>query len=200
VPERACAAVVLAAGASTRLGQAKQLVSIDGEPLLLRTVRLAREAGCAPIVVVIGFEAERMRAELADAAVIAVTNEAWESGMGSSLRCGIAALDGVDPRPLDALLLVCDQTALGVDVLREVRRVHARGERPITACCYAGHAGVPAIFSSRYFPELLRVEGDRGARGVLERHDGDVAVVAFDGGVEDLDTPEQLGDLDRLSG
>jgi molybdenum cofactor cytidylyltransferase len=193
--EKACAAVILAAGASTRLGQAKQLVSINGEALLLRTVRVAREAGCGPIVVVTGFDAERMRAVLEDAAVMVVNNEDWRSGMGSSLRCGVAALDGLDPRPSDALLLVCDQIALSADVLRELRRVHARGERPITASRYAGRAGVPAIFAAQYFPELLQVEGDRGARGVLERHADDVALIEFGDGVMDLDTPEQLGDL-----
>jgi molybdenum cofactor cytidylyltransferase len=193
--EKACAAVILAAGASTRLGQAKQLVSIDGEALLLRTVRVAREAGCGPIVVVTGFDAERMRAVLEDAAVMVVNNEDWRSGMGSSLRCGVAALDGLDPRPSDALLLVCDQIALSADVLRELRRVHARGERPITASRYAGRPGVPAIFPARYFSELLQVEGDRGARGVLERHAGDVALIEFGDGVKDLDTPEQLSDL-----
>jgi len=193
--EKACAAVILAAGASTRLGQAKQLVSINGEALLLRTVRVAREAGCGPIVVVTGFDAERMRAVLEDAAVMVVNNEDWRSGMGSSVRCGVAALDGLDPRPSDALLLVCDQIALSADVLRELRRVHARGERPITASRYAGRAGVPAIFAAQYFPELLQVEGDRGARGVLERHADDVALIEFGDGVMDLDTPEQLGDL-----
>jgi molybdenum cofactor cytidylyltransferase len=193
--EKACAAVILAAGASTRLGQAKQLVSINGEALLLRTVRVAREAGCGPIVVVTGFDAERMRAVLEDAAVMVVNNEDWRSGMGSSLRCGVAALDGLDPRPSDALLLVCDQIALSADVLRELRRVHARGERPITASRYAGRAGVPAIFAAQYFPELLQVERDRGARGVLERHADDVALIEFGDGVMDLDTPEQLGDL-----
>jgi molybdenum cofactor cytidylyltransferase len=193
--EKACAAVILAAGASTRLGQAKQLVSIDGEALLLRTVRVAREAGCSPIVVVTGFDAERMRTVLEDAAVMVVNNEEWRSGMGSSLRCGVAALDGLDPRPSDALLLVCDQIALSADVLRELRRVHGRGERPITASRYAGRAGVPAIFPAQYFAELLQVEGDRGARGVLERHADDVALIEFGDGVKDLDTPEQLSDL-----
>jgi molybdenum cofactor cytidylyltransferase len=195
MPENACAAVILAAGASTRLGQAKQLVPIHGEPLLLRTVRLAREAGCGPIVVVTGFDAERMRAVLADAEVMVVKNEEWRSGMGSSLRSGIAALDRLDPRPSEALLLVCDQIALSAEVLRELRRMHARGEKPITASRYAGRAGVPAIFSAPYFSELVRVEGDRGARGVLERHADDVALIEFGDGVKDLDTPEQLGDL-----
>jgi molybdenum cofactor cytidylyltransferase len=198
--ENACAAVILAAGASTRLGRPKQLVAIKGEPLLVRTVRLAREAGCDPVVVVTGFDAQRMRDALADSPVVIAENAEWRSGMGSSLRCGVAALADHNPRPphprpTDALILVCDQIALSTELLRELLRVHALGERPITASRYSGRAGVPAIFPARYFPELLQVEGDRGARGILERHAGDVASVEFSDGVIDLDTPEQLRDL-----
>jgi molybdenum cofactor cytidylyltransferase len=195
MPESSCAAVILAAGASTRLGEPKQLVAIDGEPLLLRTVSAAREAGCDPIVVVLGFETERMRAVLGDVPVAIVENEDWRAGMGSSLRCGVEGLSRLDPSPSDALLLVCDQTALNAEVLRELRRVHARGARPITASRYSGRTGVPAIFSARYFPELLQVPGDRGARGILERYPGEVTLLEFEDGVKDLDTPEQLRDL-----
>jgi molybdenum cofactor cytidylyltransferase len=84
---------------------------------------------------------------------------------------------------------------LSLELLRELLRVHAQDERPITASHYAGRAGVPAIFAAGYFPELLEIEGDRGARGVLERHAADVALVEFDDGVIDLDTPEQLRHL-----
>jgi molybdenum cofactor cytidylyltransferase len=193
--EHGCAAVILAAGASTRLGQPKQLVAIEGEPLLVRTSRLVVEAGCHPVVVVTGFDAERMQDALADMPVIIGENIDWMSGMGSSLRCGVAALEGMVGRPSDVLILVCDQIALSVELLRELLRVHALGNQPITASRYAGRAGVPAIFPARYFPELQRVEGDRGARGILELHAEDVALVEFGDGVIDLDTPEQLRDL-----
>ena len=195
MPEHGCAAVILAAGASTRLGRAKQLVPVSGEPLLSRTARLAREASCDPVIIVLGFEAEEMRAALADAPVQLVENEKWRSGMGSSLRCGVAALYGLDPCPSDAMMLVCDQIALTAEFLCELRHVHARGERPITASHYSGRAGVPAIFAAQYFPELLRAEGDRGARGILEQHPEDVTSVEFTAGVKDLDTPEQLREL-----
>jgi molybdenum cofactor cytidylyltransferase len=193
--ENRCAAVILAAGASTRLGQPKQLVAIEGEPLLVRTARLALEAGCHPVVVVTGFDAERMRRSLADIPVILRENADWKSGMGSSLRCGVAALEGMVGRPSDVLILVCDQIALSVELLRELLRVHALGQRPITASHYSGRAGVPAIFWQGYFPELLQAEGDRGSRGILDRHVEDVTLVEFGDGAIDLDTPEQLRGL-----
>jgi molybdenum cofactor cytidylyltransferase len=84
---------------------------------------------------------------------------------------------------------------LSAGFLNELRRVHALGEKPVTAAHYAGRAGVPAIFMARFFPELLKVEGDRGARAILERHAAEVALVEFEDGVIDLDTPEQLRHL-----
>src|ERR1700758_5100725 len=87
-----CATLVLAAGASTRLGQPKQLLKVDGESLLRRTVRIAAETGCGPIFVVLGFDSENMRKELCNQGPKIVINPDWHSGMGSSLRCGINAL------------------------------------------------------------------------------------------------------------
>ena len=192
MPDSSCAAVVLAAGASSRLGQPKQLVQIDGESLLRRTARMAGEAGCDPVAAVLGFEAERMRHELDGLGAVPVVNGDWRSGMGSSLRCGVAALLQLDPCPRNILLLVCDQVALSVEILRELLLVHASGEKAITASRYAGRCGVPAIFSSVFFPQLLAVSGDRGAREILERHAGQLARVDFPQGELDLDTPEQL--------
>lgn len=193
--EQFCAAVILAAGASTRLGMAKQLVEIEGEPLIVRSLRMAQDAGFSPAIVVIGCEAERMRAALSGQPAILVENRDWPTGMGSSLRCGMEALELLNPRPEAVLLVVCDQLALSTDLLRDLARVHAAGERGITASFYAERTGVPAIFAAKYFPALMQVEGDRGARGLLERHADDVATIAFDEGVKDLDTPDQLREL-----
>lgn len=192
-----CAAIILAAGGSTRLGQPKQLVPVEGEPLLLRTVRMAQEADCAPILVVLGHESKRMRAMLVGLPAVPVVNPGWAEGMGSSLRCGIAVLEEIDPLPPNVLLLVCDQVALTAQFLREMRRAHAEGQRPIMASRYAGRAGVPAIFSSRYYSELQRAEGDRGARDVLQRYAADVELIDFVDGEKDLDTPEELRELQQ---
>jgi molybdenum cofactor cytidylyltransferase len=168
--EPSCAAVILAAGASRRLGQAKQLVKIDGEPLLGRTVRLAAQAGCQPVVVVLGFEAHRMRSALEGFRVIVAVNENWDTGMGSSMRCGVETALRTSPPPEDILLMVCDQVRLTAEVLRRVLDLHGSRKYPITAACYGGRLGVPAVFSSIFFPDLLDVSGDRGARGILERN------------------------------
>jgi molybdenum cofactor cytidylyltransferase len=189
MPELACAAILLAAGASTRLGQAKQLIVMDNEPLLARTVRMALDAECEPVIVVTGFEQEKMQVALDGLPVKFVHNPGWREGMGSSLRCGVQALG---PDMHNVLLLVCDQLALSAEFLRELLHTHLLREKPITAARYEGHLGAPAIFPVDFFPELCNVKGDRGARSILETHANEVTAVEFASGAIDLDTPEQL--------
>jgi molybdenum cofactor cytidylyltransferase len=185
---------VLAAGASRRLGQPKQLLRVEGEGLLHRTARLALEGGCSPVVVVLGFTAEPMAAELAGLAAVTVINANWSSGMGSSLACGVAAALRMRPE-MDALLvLVCDQPRLTANHLRHLLASHAAGSRAITASTYAGRAGVPAVFSRSLFPELERIEGDRGARDLILSHGAQM--VPWPEGVYDIDLPEDLDPLE----
>ncbi|MFZ0279512.1 MAG: nucleotidyltransferase family protein [Candidatus Sulfotelmatobacter sp.] len=198
--EPSCAALILAAGASRRLGQPKQLVKINGEALLGRTVRLAAQAGCQPIVVVLGFEAHRMRSALDGFTAIAAVNEDWRAGMGSSMRFGVETVLHISPPPENILLLVCDQFRLSADVLRQLLRLRGLAKYPITAARYSGRFGVPAVFSSIFFPDLLDVSGDRGARGILERNAVRVGAVDFLEGELDLDTPDDLERSIALSG
>lgn len=190
-----CAAIVLAAGASTRLGQPKQLLRFDGEGLLHRTVRLAEESGCAPIFVVLGFEADRIGRELRGLKAEPVLNPAWQSGMGSSLRCGINAVMKATPEPQKTLVLLCDQPSLSAEVLSSLLRTSAEKNSLITASSYAGRSGVPAIFDKQLYPDLLKVEGDQGARSVIQRYIAQTSTVEFPGGVIDVDTPEDLANL-----
>jgi molybdenum cofactor cytidylyltransferase len=211
VPDFRCAAVVLAAGASTRLGQPKQLIRIDGESLLHRTARFALEAGCSPVYVVLGFEAERMRPELASLPVNIVMNQNWREGMGASIRSGIEGLRNQQPQPSGVLVLVCDQPRLTADHLRELLTRHKaardgaaphesapQGSNPtITASLYAGRSGVPAVFSSELLPALLASQGDRGARDLIRARAAEVQAIPWPPGELDLDSPEDLTAIER---
>jgi molybdenum cofactor cytidylyltransferase len=188
--ERQTAAVVLAAGASTRLGQAKQLVQVEGESLLRRTARLAVEAGCAPVVVVLGFHAERMRVELQGLEVVPIVHPEWATGMGSSLRRGVEFLTGMNPVPDGVLLLVCDQPRLTLDHLRALLVQHDKGRQTVTASAYEGTMGVPALFARELLGDLARLEGDRGARELIRSHAAQ-GISWPEGGV-DLDVQEDL--------
>ncbi len=184
------AAVVLAAGGSRRLGQPKQLVLWKGEALVRRAARLALEAGCRPVRVVLGAEAEACRQALAGLDVEPILNPAWGEGMASSLRAGIRQL----PEEAEAiLLLACDQPHLEVSHLAGLLAVQAAGPEATVASAYGGVRGVPALFPRRRLPELAALEGDRGARALLAGPE--VREVPFPGGAFDLDAPE---DLERL--
>lgn len=178
------AAIVLAAGASTRLGRPKQLVVLGGETLLERAVRTARKAACQPVVVVLGAEADqiRERCNLSGAAV--VVNEAPGEGMSSSIRVGVGALPPVD----GVVLMTCDQPAVTAEHLRALMAV---GD--VAASAYAGRCGVPAYFPAKAFAALMELWGDAGARGLLR----EAATVDLDGGELDVDTAADLDEAKR---
>jgi molybdenum cofactor cytidylyltransferase len=188
-------AVVLAAGASTRLGQPKQLLrwpAFGGETLIDRTIGLAREAGAEPIFVVLGAHAEeiRLQAELRDC--ILVRNEAWAEGMASSIRLGISTVLENAPDAFGAMMLVCDQPALSADHLRALLNAHRSDPKTVAASRYAGRAGVPAIFPRALFSALQKLHGDRGARAILQQPDWAIHTIEFPGGELDLDSPEDV--------
>jgi molybdenum cofactor cytidylyltransferase len=175
------AAVVLAAGGSSRLGEPKQLVRLGGENLLERAVRVAREAGCGPVVVVLGASAEliRSRCSLGDARVL--VNEGWEEGMASSIRLGVGALSGVD----GCVVMTCDQPAVTAGHLTRLIGAEVKASR------YAGRNGIPAYFPAAVFGDLMGLRGDMGARELL----AGVGFVELEGGELDVDT---VGDLVRV--
>jgi molybdenum cofactor cytidylyltransferase len=197
--ETSCAAIVLAAGASTRLGQPKQLLQVNGESLLHRTIRLAEEAGCAPIFVVLGFEAERMHPETADLNVRVVLNPEWQSGMGSSLRSGMEALMRESQLPQKVVLLLSDQPMLSNKILLSLVKKSAETNSLIVASSYTGRLGVPAAFRKELYPDLQKVEGDKGAREVIQLYRDQTASIDFPEGAVDIDTVQDLELLKTIS-
>jgi CTP:molybdopterin cytidylyltransferase MocA len=182
------AAVVLAAGASRRLGTLKQLVMWDGETLLDRAVRLCREAGCSPVVVVLGAEAAAVRERCALEGAVVIENPAWSGGMGSSVRVGISAIGN---RVLGCVIVACDMPAVTSEHMKEL--THEGG---LAASEYAGRLGVPAYFPAASFSALMELRGDAGARTLL----AGARAVPLAGGEIDVDTPEDLARARSLLG
>ena len=173
------AAVILAAGASNRLGEPKQLVKVGTENLLERSVNVARKAECSPIVVVLGASAKSVQAgcELGDAEI--VTNDCWSEGMGASVRVGVRSLRGVD----GCVLMTCDMPAVTAAHLLSLME-----SSEVAASCYAGRRGVPAYFPALTFAALMALRGDAGARELLQS----ARCVDLAGGELDVDTVEDL--------
>ena len=183
---RRVAAIVLAAGGSSRMGRPKQLLPFRGRTLLRHAVEVALEAGCDPVVVVLGAAADRVTLELAGLPVTAVVNPDWATGPGTSVRTGVAAL----PDAVDAtLFLLADQPLVDAEHLRSLGDAHAATGLPMAASGYAGSAGVPALFARECFPDLFALDPAAGAKQLLARDPERVAVVSFPAGAIDLDTP-----------
>lgn len=185
-------AIVLAAGSSSRLGCPKQLVQFEGESLLRRAASAALASGASPVIVILGELAARLRSELDGLPVTAVHNRNWAEGMASSLRCGVRQLQQAAPEVSAVMLLVSDQPLL--------RPVHLQAlwqQQVITgqvvAAEYNGHPGVPAIFPARYFPRLLALQGDQGARALLRKMSPlELVTFPLPEAATDLDTPTDV--------
>jgi molybdenum cofactor cytidylyltransferase len=182
------AAVILAAGSSTRMGQAKQLLPIDGEPLLLKVIRAASEAKLSPVVVVLGSNAESLK-EFLPHGVVSCENSTWQKGMGSSIKKGIAKINS-DQSIEAALVLVADQPKVTVPHLEKLSVELEKSNRPIVSSFYANAPGVPVLFKRSEFESLLQIEDAYGAKQFLLTHKERVHLVDFPDGSIDLDTPE----------
>jgi molybdenum cofactor cytidylyltransferase len=181
------AAVILAAGASRRLGRPKQTVLFAGETLLERAVRLAHEACLSPVIVVLRPDAEFAQ-KLRSCRCLVVFNEQAEEGMGASIRCGVAVAIPLDVS--GAVLMTCDQVAVTSEHLRAL---HA--EPAATAGSgYAGKVGIPAYFPAASFMELMKLMGDTGARDLLRG----ARAVPTEALAFDVDTEEDVERARRL--
>jgi molybdenum cofactor cytidylyltransferase len=156
------AGVVLAAGFSRRLGRPKQTVEMQGETLVARAVRVAREAGLAPVLLVVQPGAAFAR-ESNGLGCEVVQNAAAEEGIASSIRAGVGALVNVDA-VTGVVLMTCDQVGTTAQHLRAL----CREPEQVTGSGYAGNVAVPAYFPRSRFEDLRALQGDSGARGLLK--------------------------------
>ena len=185
------AGILLAAGGSTRLGSPKQLLVYQGRTLLRRATEAMLEAGCHPVIVVLGAGAARLTPELIGLDVNTVVNAGWERGMGTSVRVGLSALSpGLD---VDAVLLsLCDQPIVGSQILTRLLTVwRDTPEHSIAAAAYDGTLGVPAVFGRKHFAELAALPETAGAKPILQRHAARIAAVSMPEAETDIDTREQ---------
>ena len=188
-------AVILAAGASTRMGAPKQLLEIDGKPLLVRAVEAALASPVWPVVVVLGAHAERIRPVLARHPVLVSENAAWAEGMAASLRAGLATLQQFS-RHLDAALLaLCDQPAFSADTIAQLLAAQQRSGRSIVAARYGGRNGAPALFAREHFGVLGALTGEEGARALLNDDPTRVEALDLPALALDLDTAADVAAL-----
>lgn len=191
------AIIILAAGASTRMGRPKLLLPYGGRTLMRHTAETAAASLCRPILVVLGAYTNRLKREIEGLPVRSVINERWADGMGSSIQVGMETLNMYDRADsTEALvLMLCDQPYVTAAVINDlVKAYHLKG-KGIIASEYNGTLGVPALFGRKYFAELAISRGAAGAKHIIAAHASDVVPMPFPKGVTDIDTPEDYREL-----
>ncbi|MEQ9413111.1 MAG: nucleotidyltransferase family protein [Cyclobacteriaceae bacterium] len=182
--------LLLAAGSSSRMGQSKQLLSINGKPLLQKTVEELLAANIGEVIVVLGANAAAHRKVIADYSVIIIENDQWQNGMGSSIKAGLKYITSQLP-DLNALIIsVCDQPYLTSGHFKEIIRIYSNSKKSIVASTYNETVGVPVLFDRSHFKNLSQIQDEEGAKKVMQRHKSEVVSVSFPLGNIDLDTME----------
>jgi molybdenum cofactor cytidylyltransferase len=180
------AAIILAAGSSSRLGRPKLLLTHQGVPLLRRAVDAAVQGGCDEVIVVLGADRDRYLPLLSGSPARAVENPQYREGMSSSIRTGVeAASDDVQA----AVIMLADQPFIDAGVLRRLIETYRSSGMKIVACRYGGVHGVPTVFDRALFLELLLLEGDAGARQVMATYPRHVTTIEIPAeAARDIDT------------
>lgn len=172
------------------MGQSKQMLEIDGEPLLVKSLHSFLDTGILHVTVILGAREKEHRDLIKDLPIDIVYNPQWASGMGSSIKSGIRHIASKDPSVDAVILSVCDQPLLSAKLISNIILEHGKTGKPIVASGYAGLPGVPVLFHKSYFEKLGNLPDDEGAKKIILRNPDDVSVIPFDGGEVDLDTME----------
>lgn len=188
--------VILAGGASTRLGRPKQLLKYNGKYLLQTTVDAATGSGASPVIVVLGANADQIAGEIDRSRIHIIKNTEWQEGIASSVRNGLNELLFVSPATEAAIFMVCDQPHVSYVLINDLIDEYGASGKPIVACRYGEAIGTPALFHRSLFDEIMRLKGDAGARKIIQQHPDEVGTVIFEKGKIDIDTPEDYTALD----
>ncbi|RFS19690.1 nucleotidyltransferase family protein [Chitinophaga silvatica] len=180
--------IILAAGASKRLGTPKQQLTFQNKSLLLNAVHTASLSGSKHIVVVLGAFATQIKQAIASEKIHTIVNPNWPSGMGTSIQTGMQHLLKVAPDIHNVFLLVCDQPFVTPNLLQELHELKQSSGKRLAACSYGDTFGTPALFDKSYFPSLLGLTGQDGARKILRQNPEHTITLNFPQGGIDIDT------------
>jgi molybdenum cofactor cytidylyltransferase len=185
--------LILAAGNASRFGSPKQLLQYKDKTFIRRVADVAM-TGCGhSLVVVTGAHAAEVEAEIPD--LTFVRNDEWQDGMGSSISKGMKAIIELYPDAKDVIILVCDQPHITADLLFQIKEQRQSTGKRMIAAAYNNTIGTPALFDQYYFEKLSQLNGQQGAKVLLQQYPDDVATVDFPSGDIDIDTTE---DYQRL--
>lgn len=187
------AGIILAGGGSQRFGRPKLLEILDGEALIRKSIRAARDAGLDPIIVVLGADGPAVRAALGPLAVHIVNNPDWAEGQSSSVREGLKMLA---PNVDGAIFLLADMPLVDADLVCTLLETQRKSLEPIVAPWTGERWGNPVLFDRATFEALSQIRGDQGGRALFKMYSVE-AVPWGQSAMLDIDTPD---DLDTIRG
>ncbi len=187
--------IILAAGESSRLGSPKQLLDYAGVTLLQHSIDAAQIADASSAVVVLGANADLIKRHLKDTTVEIVVNDSWKEGMASTMRVGLQTLLKLKPEVEAVIFMVADQPFVTADLLNKLMELNKKEQCSIVASKYADTFGTPVLFAKHFFPALLELTGDTGAKSLVRKYMSEAAFVSFPQGEIDIDTVEDYKKL-----
>ncbi len=181
--------IILAAGASTRMGTPKQLLTHRGQTLVPRAADAALASVCRPVVVVLGAYANQVSFELRELPVRVTMNQQWNEGMSSSIQNGLKTLRDESPEASGVVIMLCDQPFVSAAIINQLVEAHRQTGNSIVASAYGKTRGVPVLFGRKLFAELAALKAGEGARQLIANQASKVVTIYFPQGAFDVDTP-----------
>ncbi|UZD23843.1 nucleotidyltransferase family protein [Algoriphagus halophytocola] len=186
--------IILAAGESTRLGYPKQIAQYKGKTLLQLAIDAANGANAEKRVVVLGANRDEIKKTFSGASIPNIPNPNFQKGMSSSIKIGLEYMLKFD-KPDQVIIMLCDQPFVDSKLLNKLIEAQKESEKGIVSCKYSKTFGVPILFGKAYLKELMQLSGDEGAKKLALAHEDDMEYVSFPKGKVDIDTEEDLRDL-----
>jgi molybdenum cofactor cytidylyltransferase len=189
--------IILAAGASSRLGSPKQLLAYSGATLLQHSIEEAQSSDASSVLVVLGANAEIIKSAINHTPANVVVNPDWKEGMASSIRFGLQTLVEMYPQTEAAIFMVADQPFVTAALLNNLMVLSRNGQRSVVASKYGSTFGTPVLLTKRFYPELMELTGDVGAKSLVRKYLNEAAFVPFPKGEIDIDTVEDYKNLSK---
>jgi molybdenum cofactor cytidylyltransferase len=179
------------------MGQPKMLLDFNGKTLLQHIIDEAKKLNDATMLVVTGCYHALLKDILQSQQIPFIQNEQWEEGMGTSIQRGITELLQHYSDAENVIIMVCDQPYISSGLLQEMIHTKQTTGKGIVACTYNDTTGTPVLFDKKYFSRLAMLQGQQGAKKMIQQFKEDTATISFPEGAIDIDTP---GDYNKLKG
>ncbi|AMM51927.1 hypothetical protein TH61_13075 [Rufibacter sp. DG15C] len=190
--------IILAAGASSRLGHAKQQLYYQGKTLLQHAIETALGTKAEQVLVVLGANADSLTAQISHYNISLLQNEEWESGMASSIKVGLKAVKDFQSAPTHVLFMLCDQPLITTELLNAMMQAKEQTHKEIVGSSYAGTIGAPMLFDASLLNELMQLSGQEGAKKLLSKYPEKIVAIPFPDAALDIDTQQDYQALQDL--